>query len=72
MFLDHFHNIYSSTEPSFPNELENLFTKRISNMDNENLRILPIDKEILNTIKRTPSSKSPGPDGFTGFFYKTY
>jgi hypothetical protein len=30
----------------------------------------PISEEVWNTIKPLPSDKAPGPDGFTGHFYK--
>jgi hypothetical protein len=29
------------------------------------------EEEVWNTIKQMPSDKAPGPDGFTGRFYKT-
>jgi hypothetical protein len=29
------------------------------------------EKEVWNTIKQLPSNKAPGPDGFTGAFYKS-
>jgi hypothetical protein len=30
------------------------------------------EKEVRDTIVCLPSDKAPGPDGFTGKFYKTY
>jgi hypothetical protein len=29
-------------------------------------------EEVWNTVKNMPLDKAPGPDGFTGRFYKTY
>jgi hypothetical protein len=32
---------------------------------------VPFSEEVWNTIKELPSDKAPGPDGFTGSFYKS-
>lgn len=72
MILEHFQNIYQSSNPSFPSDLENLFPSKISELDNELLCSIPLEEEILSTIKQISSSKFPGPDDFTGFFYKHY
>jgi len=32
---------------------------------------LPFSEEVWNTIKEMPPDKAPGPDGFTGKFYKS-
>jgi hypothetical protein len=29
------------------------------------------EEEVWDTVKRLPSDKAPGPDGFTGWFYKS-
>jgi len=31
----------------------------------------PLSEEVWNTIKGMPPDKAPGPDGFTGKFYKS-
>lgn len=71
LFLDHFTNIFNSTNPEPPQDLKNLFLQKITNHENEILCKIPVEEEILDTIKQTPSTKAPGPDGFKGLFYKT-
>jgi hypothetical protein len=34
------------------------------------MNLVFLKEEIWNTIKSLPSDKAPGPDGFTGRFYK--
>ena len=38
----------------------------------ENLNRLITSKEIESVIKKLPANKNPGPDDFTGKFYKTF
>lgn len=70
--FQHFKKIFTTTSPDLSGSLEALFPEKISDAQNEILCKIPTDEEILNTLKQTPSSKAPEPDGFTGLFYKTY
>lgn len=49
----------------------NLDALNIPDYDLETLDIPFTEEEVWNTIKELPSDKAPGPDGFTGRFYKT-
>jgi hypothetical protein len=39
-------------------------------VDLSNLEQIFTEEEVWNTIKAMPSDKAPGPDGYTGWFYK--
>lgn len=72
MFLNHFQTIYQSSNPHVLEELDNLFSNKIPNLENNFLCTIPFEDEIISTFKQILSSKSPGLDGFTDFFYKHY
>jgi hypothetical protein len=48
----------------------NLFELEIISHDFADLELPVSEEEVWNTIKMLPSDKAPGPDGFTGRFYK--
>jgi len=49
----------------------NLDALNIPRHDLKDLDIPFMEEEVWNTIKNLPSDKAPGPDGFTGRFYKS-
>jgi hypothetical protein len=52
------------------NQTINLDALGLQQHDLQTLEFLITEEEILNTIKQLPLDKAPGPDGFTGQFYK--
>ena len=50
--------------------LEKYNLPKLSQEETENLSGLITSMEIETVIKNLPTNKSPGPNGFTGEFYK--
>lgn len=69
-FLDHFNEIFQSFNPTIHSKMDELLPNKVSDLENQFLCKIPSDQKILSTLKQTPSTKAPSPDGFTGLFYK--
>ena len=54
------------------NFLENYSLPKLNQEEIAQLNRLIAGNEIEYVIKKTPTNKSPGPDGFTGKFYQTF
>ncbi|KAG6650034.1 hypothetical protein CIPAW_06G015500 [Carya illinoinensis] len=71
-FQEHFQRIYQTSNPIISEDLKNLFPTKINENENLFLSHVPSEMEIWDVVKQTPSTKAPGPDGFTKLFYKIY
>lgn len=75
-FKELYSNLYSSTSTSSEEEIHK-FTGPLGlpKLTDEQRDFLDSDitiEEIKGVIKALPSSKAPGPDGFTGEFFKSF
>ena len=52
--------------------LERYNLPRLNQEEIENMNRQITSTEIETVVKKLPTNKSPGPDGFTGEFYQTF
>jgi exonuclease III len=71
-FSSFFSELFKSSNPSIPMEVENLFSNVISSEENEEICNIPTEVEIKNAVFSMGSLKAPGPDGLPPLFYKRY
>lgn len=69
LFVQHFKDIYKSSNPKTAWSLEDLFQPVISSADNVMLCSIPSAKEIHMAVASIGASKAPGPDGMTALFF---
>ncbi|KAM6546692.1 hypothetical protein CsatB_027428 [Cannabis sativa] len=68
----HFLDLYSSMQPCTPEGLEDLFDHKISSSANDDLSKVPSNEEIREAVFCLHPLKAPGPDSFSGCFYRKY
>lgn len=74
-FLDFYTHLYTSENPietDIHTFLEKLSLPSISDSDKERLNAPFTSDEVLQAIKSMPSGKTPGLDGYSVEFYKTF
>ena len=71
-FEDFFTNLFTSSNPSIPCNLENLITPSLFDEDIEMLSKIPSPEEIKEVVFSIGSNKAPGPDGMSVHFFKCY
>ena len=71
-FGDHFKELFSTSNPSFPVDLEKPIEPSISAAENAKLLKIPSEGEIQRTIFEMNPLKAPGLDGMPGLFFKKF
>ncbi len=71
-FANHFKEVFLSSSPTFPQDLEGLMQPCISTAENLSLSRIPDAKEIKDVVWEMNAMKAPGPDGLPGIFFKKY
>ncbi|XP_060974235.1 uncharacterized protein LOC133039370 [Cannabis sativa] len=68
----HFKELFTSGRPSIDDTFDELFIKRVDNIANENFVKVPSEKEVKEVVFDLHPLKAPGPDGFSGCFFRKY
>ncbi|KAL3623019.1 hypothetical protein CASFOL_031835 [Castilleja foliolosa] len=68
--VDHYSTLFQSTQYCIKEELFQGISKRIQEIDNEELIKIPEEAEIFQAVKELSPESAPGMDGFTGHFYR--
>ncbi|KAM6580133.1 hypothetical protein CsatA_003907 [Cannabis sativa] len=71
-FTRKFRGLYQSQNPRFDQDFESLFQRKVSDAENLDLCRVPTIDEIKSMVWRLHPLKAPGPDGFSGIFYRMY
>ena len=64
--------MYQSTQPDIPFQLEGLISPCVTEAENESLSQIPEANEIKDVVWNMHPPKAPGPDRFSGIFFKKY
>lgn len=72
LFQDYFGQLFSSSAPAFPEDLDGLFPNSLTDLDCAGLTDVPTTVEIRQVVFSMSNGKSPGPDGLSSLFYKFY
>uniref|UniRef100_A0A803Q2M5 Reverse transcriptase n=1 Tax=Cannabis sativa TaxID=3483 RepID=A0A803Q2M5_CANSA len=68
----YFQELFTSSRPYIDETLESLFVNRIDDQSNELISKTPSDVEIKEAVFCLHPLKAPGPDGFSGCFFRMY
>lgn len=72
LFLSSFKELFTNEEVSFLDNLGNLISPSITNIDNTFLSLIPTPDQIQHTLFSMEDQKALGLDGFPTVFYKQY
>lgn len=67
----YYQELYSSSSPAFPADLEELIEPCVSMEDNAMLCAIPSSSEIFAALCKMNPNKVLGPDGMTPIFFKS-
>ncbi|XP_060972261.1 uncharacterized protein LOC133038194 [Cannabis sativa] len=68
----YFAELFSSSNPSIPQDFGDLFPEKVDGLANTIIMEIPSPEEIKDTAFELNPLKAPGPDGFSGCFFRHY
>uniref|UniRef100_A0A803P7K6 Reverse transcriptase domain-containing protein n=1 Tax=Cannabis sativa TaxID=3483 RepID=A0A803P7K6_CANSA len=71
ILMDFFSDLFKSSNPTIPEDLEGLISPTISMEENMSLCAVPSNEEIRNKVFQMHPLKAPGPDGMSGIFFRS-